>query len=119
MNEINTKKYYEMLKKDFNQTVSIILVENVYTEIRKIFKNYLSIIYQSEILGERKNNKYFSVDESLFCSDGNQNEIQILGVINNITKQYRLDISYQRKASILKTSITKYVERGNTKVCNG
>ena len=45
-----------MLKKDFNQTVSIILIENVYTEIRKVLKNYLSIIYQNEILGERNSN---------------------------------------------------------------
>ena len=56
MNELNAKKCYEMLKKDFNQTVSIILIENVYTEIRKVLKNYLSIIYQNEILGERNSN---------------------------------------------------------------
>ena len=62
MNELNAKKCYEMLKKDFNQTVSIILIENVYTEIRKVLKNYLSIIYQNEILGERNSNKHISVD---------------------------------------------------------
>ena len=59
------------------------------------------------------------MNESLFCSDGNQNQIWVLGIIDNITKLYRLDISYQRNASILKTFITKYVERGNTRVWNG
>ena len=44
------------VKKDFNQTVSIIFVKNLYTEIPKVLKNYLSIIYQSEILGERNIN---------------------------------------------------------------
>ena len=59
------------------------------------------------------------MDESLFCSDGNQIQIWVLGIIDNITKQYRLDISYHRNATILKTFITKYVERGNTIICGG
>ena len=107
MNELNAKTCCEKLKKDFNQTVSIILVEKVYTEIRNVLKKFLSIKYQSEILGERNSNKHFSVDESLFCSDGNQNQIWVLGIIDNITKKYRLDIAFQKNESILKKIYNK------------
>ena len=69
---------YDTLKKENNISVSLQTVLNIYNEIRKVIKNYYNILYQSEILGEEDKNRVFSIDESLFLTDKNNNQIRVI-----------------------------------------
>ena len=69
LNELNAKDCYNKLKNDYNQSISLISVQKIYTEIRKVFLKYYNILYQSEILGEKDYNGKYSIDESLFSTD--------------------------------------------------
>ena len=72
-------------------------IYKIYNEIRRIIYKYLSITYQTGILGEENKNDYFSVDESLF-TNLNLKQIWILGIINNAKKEFRLEGSFIRDA---------------------
>ena len=113
MKELNAKECYDLIKIELNESITKGTVEKVYTAIRKVFKKYYSIVYQSEVFGETKAHKYFSVDESLFCADENKNHIWVLGIIDNTTKDFHLDIGYERNQNILKSFIMNYINRGN------
>lgn len=51
---------------------------------------YFIIQYQIEPIGEKNASRYFSVDESLFCHR-NIKAILILGAVDNIRKDFRLE----------------------------
>ena len=119
MKELNAKKCYDLIKIELNESITKGTVEKVYTAIRTVFKKYYSIVYQREVFGETNAHKYFSVDESLFCTDENKNHIWVLGIIDNTTKDFRLDIAYERNQNILKSFIMNYINRGNIIVCDG
>ena len=72
-------------------------IYKIYNEIRRIIYKYLSITYQTDILGEENKNDYFSVDESLF-THLNLKQIWILGIIDNAKKEFRLEGSFKRDA---------------------
>ena len=40
LNELNPKECYYKLKNDYNQSISLISVQEIYTEIRKVFLKY-------------------------------------------------------------------------------
>ena len=75
LNELNSKECYERLKKDFNQSISLISVQEIYTVIRRVFLKYYNILYQSEILGEKDHNRKFLIDENLFVTDDENRQI--------------------------------------------
>ena len=86
LNELNAKECYDRLKKDYNQSISLISVQEIYTEIRMFFLKYYNILYQSEILREKDGK--FSIDESLFVTDDENRQIWVIGAIDNITKDF-------------------------------
>ena len=98
------KKCYYIITKDLWQSISLETINNIYGEIRNIF----NIVYQQRPLGEKDSNKNFSEDESIFYLDENKNQAWVLGEIDNVTKDYRLDVIYTRDKSILNTFITTY-----------
>jgi len=64
-------------------------------------------------LGDVNQYGYFSVEESLFAHSHNK-QVWILGIINNTSKDFRLDGIFNRDTNSLKNFITKYVKTGNT-----
>ena len=75
-------------------------IKNVYTEIRKVISKYYNILYQSESLGEKDKQRVFAIDESLFVTDGNNNQIWVIGAVDNITKDFRIDIAFKRNEEV-------------------
>ena len=63
------------MKNEYNETISLETIKFIYTEIWSVFSKYYNIVYQSEILGDKNANKKFSVDESLFTSNENHDDI--------------------------------------------
>jgi hypothetical protein len=53
------------------------------------------IVYASKPLGELNSGRYYSVDESLFNHIVDK-QIWVLGIINNVTKNFRLEASLNR-----------------------
>ena len=79
---------------------------NVFNKARNLIYKYLLREYQTDLLGELNKDGYFSVDESLFghCKE---HQIWILGIINNTTKDFRLEGAYTRNSSTLEKFIKK------------
>ena len=69
--------------------------------------------YNTELLGDVNQFGFFSVDESLFAHSHNKH-VWILGIIDNTSKDFRLDGTFNRDTNSLKNFITKYVKTGNT-----
>ena len=46
-------------------------------------------------------------------TDANNNQIWVIGAINNLSKDFRVDIAYKRNSEVLKTFIERYIEKGN------
>ena len=57
--EENAYKCYDKIKNDYNHSISILSVQNVYNEIRNVFTKYYNIVYQSELLGKKIKILYF------------------------------------------------------------
>jgi len=78
-------------------------------EIRNIIAKYYYIEYQSEILGPKDFNNKYSVDERLISHTKNGEQIWVLGIIDNLSKDFRLDLSLNRNQQILKKYILKKI----------
>ncbi len=71
------------------------------------------------MLGEKDKNRVFSLDESLFLTDKNGNQVWVIGAVDNITKDFRVDMAFKRNEVVLKTFITNYIEKGNKLITDG
>ena len=104
LNEMNAQNCYNKMINEYNVSISLESIESIqliYTEIRRFFSKYYNIVYQSELLGYKNASKNFSVDESLFISDKDHNDIWVIEITDNGTKDFRIDISSKRNASVL------------------
>lgn len=78
----------------------------------------LKIEFQSSLLGNKNEGKYYVVDQILINHyDGKQ--IWLLGSCDNNTKEFRIEASYKRDSETLKEFITLYVDKGNTIITDG
>ena len=114
--EMNCTECYKYLTKDLLINISLDVITRIYSEIRTVLTKYYNILYQSEILG-MKDCHFCS--ESLFSHTDNEDKIWVLGIIDNQTKDFRLNISLKRDQNVLKSFITIYVELGNTIITDG
>ena len=55
----------------------------------------------------------------MFCHNQNGEDIWVLGIVDNISKDFRLEITNQWNQQVLKKFITTYVETGNTIINEG
>lgn len=117
--EMNCTACYKYLTKDLLINISLDAITRIYSEIRTVITKYYNILYQSEILGMKDCHKQFSEDESLLSHTDNGDKIWVLGIIDNQTKEFRLNISLKRDQNALKSFITRYVEPGNTIIIDG
>ena len=83
---LNVSKCHDKLKNEINAEVSLVAVKNVYSAIRNVIFKYYNILYQSELLGEKDKHLVFSVDKIMFVADANNNQIWLIGPVDNISK---------------------------------
>ena len=55
----------------------------------------------------------------MFVTDENNNQIWVIGAVDNISKNFRVDISFKRNESVLKEFIIAHMERGNKIITDG
>ena len=63
--------------------------------------------------------KYFSCDESLFSHTKDHSQVYVLGIIDNTTKDFRLEGTTLSYSETLKNFVKKFVAPGHTIVTDG
>ena len=58
------------------------------------------------------------MDESFICHK-NRKSNMVLGVVNNKTKEFRIEASYWTDTPTIKNFILKFIDKGNTIICDG
>ena len=71
------------------------------------------------MLGEKVGHTHFSIDEALFTHNTKREQIWVLGWINNVTKDFRLEVTKNRTREILKNFLNKYIDSGNKIITDG
>ena len=116
--EINTEKAYSYIKNEFNYTISKKKIYEIYTAIRNTMYKYMKFEYRTTLLAEENENGFFSVDESLITHKNNR-QIWPLGIINNSTKEFRIEGIYERTTDAIKNFITLNAKSGNNIITDG
>ena len=61
----------------------------------------------------------FIYNESLFVIDDENRQLWVIGAIDNITKDFRIDFSFKRNEEVLRAFWNRYIETGNTIITDG
>lgn len=85
--------------------------------MRLIIARYIKDTYKVEYIAEENAGDCISINES-FVHD-NQKQIWIIGMINNPTREIRLEISENRNSSTIKKIILNLIPKGNNIVTDG
>ena len=93
----NAKKAHTYLTGEKQIKISELQIRNIYSKIREVIYYYYLLEYEVEEFGSENQNHHFSLDESIFCHDLNGKQIQVLGMTENETKNFRLICSYTRQ----------------------
>ena len=112
----NGEQIYEKLNEDFrNENISKKLIYDILNTLRRYITHYTKDVYQIENISSENKMETFAVDESLFFHLDNQ-QLLVIGIINTITKKFRIQLSFTRNATLLKNINQKHIKRGNVVV---
>ena len=75
-------------------------------------------IYKIEEISKINGNEHFIIDESEFTSL-NWKQMWVCGIINSLTKKYRLEVIENRNADTLEDFIRKFIFKWNIIVSDG
>lgn len=70
----------------------------------------MRFMYLTEKLGLKNKNEKFSVDESAFTKTAKKENVWVLGIINNFTKEFLLECNIKRDEFTL-TKFKTFVEK--------
>ena len=109
----NANEIYESFRKSeqpYNISKQHIL--EILLNMRKIISKYYEDIYKLEEIALENGNDYLSIDESLFVHTGDISKC-VVGIINNRSREIRLEIVDNRTTETMKNIINRYIPRGN------
>ena len=109
----NKKQAHTYLINEKNIIISENAIKEIYQKIREIIYRYYYILYQSEYLGERDSSDYYAIDESLFTHDKMGRQVWVIGIINNNTRDFRLEASLNRDSETMKKFLLKFIGSNN------
>lgn len=92
-NKFSIPEAINFLKNTRQHSITWKALREFYTKIRSVIYIDYIIAYSTEFMGLENGNNFYSTDESLFNHDINGNQLWVLGVIENINK----DFSYFNK----------------------
>ena len=87
-------------------------VYKILDNMRYIIAHYLKDTFNLEKITELNKHDNISVDESLFVHINNR-QIWVVGLINNYSREIRLEIVENRSAETMKKIITTLIPKGN------
>ena len=103
------KKAHEYLLNEKKINININTIKEIYQKIRFVIYRYFYILYQSEYLAESDSDDFYAIEESLFTHTNNHTQIWVIGIINNRTKDFRLETSTTRNTSTMKKFLSKFI----------
>ena len=118
INNFNAKETVRFLSENRKINTTEATVRKLFIKIRKVIYLYYNIQYNTEPLGEENKYENYSVYGSMFCHDVNKDQLWVLGVCDNKTKDFRIAVCQNRNASTLKHFITSIVPKGNNIICD-
>ena len=105
---MNAVKAFKYLNTELKVVASNKLIRRIYKEMRKIICKALKIEYQSSLLWNENEGKYYSVEETLI-NHYDRKQIGLLGNCDNNTKEFRFEAFYNRNMETLRKFITSFV----------
>ena len=109
----NANEIYEYISKSSDPyPISKNHILQILTTMRKLISKYYKNVYKLELIADENGQDSISVDESLFVHDEG-NQILVIGLINNPTKEIRLSIAKGRRSETIKKIITENIPKGN------
>ena len=116
--EYNVEKALKYVAGSLNYNISNKLIYKIYREMRIIIHKYMRFVYETEIFAKENANGFYSIDESLI-GHKNGNQLWLFGAINNISKEFRIEVCFERNTDTMKKFIEKYIPIGNTIITDG
>ena len=112
--KFNVKRAYNYLTENKHFNISEKNMGRFYREMRKVIYSYYLILYTAEEFSDEN-----TVDESDFTKNRRGEQIWILGIIDNVAKDFRTVASKTRDGATLKEFINRFIKRGNYIVSDG
>jgi hypothetical protein len=84
-----------------------------------IIYRYYYILYQSEYLEKAKSSDIYAIDENLFCHTRDGSQVWVIGIINNRTKDFRLEASKIGNSETIKKFLLKFIDKRNSEISDG
>ena len=119
LEENNATKIYNKIVN--NTTIHISddqTIRNILLKLRHIIAHFLRDKYEIEDFTKENNNQKIAIDESCFTHIENK-QVWVIGLINTVSKEFRLIPTFKRDSIALKEIIHKYVKRGNYIISDG
>jgi len=98
--DFNAVRDIKYLKENTDISISKTTLHKIYIKLRDILYKYSFIVYDSEALGELNKGDYFSFEESLINLINNMN-VWVIGLLNNTTKDFIIQSTFNRDANTL------------------
>ena len=117
--KFNVTAAYNYLRNTRHINLSEAFVRKVYDKIRKYIYYYYLLEYNTEFIGDYNQNRYYAIDESMFCHDINKQQLWVLGLLDTKTKEFPLVVAKHRNTESLKSFIKKLIPEGNNLVTDG
>ena len=114
----NVREAYEYLRNK-NKIISENLIGRFFIYMREIIYKYYTIVYKTENLGIENGNKYYSMDESLFCKALNGEQLWVIGATENDTRNFMVVVAKDRDESTMKKFCNRLIPKGNNIVTDG
>ena len=111
--DLNANKIVSKLKETYNLTTfNKVIIYKFISRLRIIIANYIRSIYVLEPLAHYNAHNEIACDESLFTHCGG-NATWVVGLLNLVINEIRLEIVESRDSPTLKTIIEKHIMGGN------
>lgn len=110
---MNLTARYEYINNKIKSTISKRTIRNIYKVIRNEIKTYYSISYKSEEFSSIGANEFYGIDESMFTHLKDRTQVWILGIINNVTKNFVIQPTISRDSNTLKKFVKQFIQPGN------
>ena len=106
--EFNVEKAKNLIDSEFGYNLSKRVISRIYKDIRNIIYKYMKFVYAQEFISKENVGENFSIDESLIGHVNNK-QLWLIGIINNNTKEIRVEASFTRNSYTIKSFITSYI----------
>jgi hypothetical protein len=117
--EMNVEKTKTYLENTLNEIISKITIRKIFCKVRETIKRYYEIAYVSENFSEVDKKEYFAIEECMMTHNKKNQQVWVIGAINNHTKDFRIEATYTRYSEHLRKLVFNFISKGNIIITDG